>query len=310
MSLISIQRLVKRYGEHTAVNELALTIEKGDIFGLLGPNGAGKSTVINAIAGLLDYDEGEIRFENNTPFRLWRAHIGLVPQDLAIYSELTAFENVRFFCSLYGFSGKELNERTEKALQFVDLIDTGSKRAGQFSGGMKRRLNLACAISHSPKLIIMDEPTVGIDPQSRNHILDNVKRLRDEGATILYTSHYLEEIEICNKIAVIDHGKVAASGTKQEIKGLLGDHQALTLHLSQEIGEREAFQAALRSVEGVVRVELNEKQLHCAFEKRPGVIDEVLSIIAKSGAGIASIVNESPSLEAVFLSLTGKSLRD
>ena len=207
MGIVNIENLKKTFADLTAVNGVSFTVEPGEVHGILGPNGAGKSTTINCMTGLLPYDGGQITFENGQSIAKWKKNIGYVPQDLAIYPDLSAEENVRFFCSLYGFKGNELKEKVESALDFVGLLEVKRKKASEYSGGMKRRLNMACGIVHSPKLIIMDEPTVGIDPQSRNRILENVHALNEKGATIIYTTHYMPEVEeICNKITVIDHG--------------------------------------------------------------------------------------------------------
>ena len=191
MDILSIQNLKKSFKDMVAVDGLSLSIGEKEVHGILGPNGAGKSTTINCILGLLEYDSGTVSFEDGKSSKKWSKNIGYVPQDLAIYPELTPTENIQFFCSLYGFKGEELKNRTQRALEFVGLTEVKDKKAGEFSGGMKRRLNMACGIAHSPKLIIMDEPTVGIDPQSRNRILENVRALNEAGATILYTTHYM-----------------------------------------------------------------------------------------------------------------------
>lgn len=226
MKILEIKGLEKSFKDLKAVDGLSLSVEQGDIHGILGPNGAGKSTTMNCILGLLPY-EGEITFEGGKSIKAWNKNIGYVPQDLAIYPELTPTENIRFFCALYGFKGTELKERVARALDFVGLTDVKDKKAGEFSGGMKRRLNMACGIAHSPKLIIMDEPTVGIDPQSRNRIMENVKELNRQGATIIYTTHYMPEVEdICSKITVIDHGRIIADGTKDEIMHSAGMNDA------------------------------------------------------------------------------------
>ncbi|MCM1189609.1 MAG: ABC transporter ATP-binding protein [bacterium] len=217
MNILEISNLKKSYHDLTAVNGINLAVGAGEIHGILGPNGAGKSTTMNCILGLLPY-EGKITFAGGKSIKEWNKNVGYVPQDLAIYPELTPTENIRFFCALYGFKGGELKERVAKALDFVGLTDVKDKKAGEFSGGMKRRLNMACGIAHSPKLIIMDEPTVGIDPQSRNRIMENVRELNRQGATVLYTTHYMPEVEeICSRITVIDHGSIVAEGTKDEI---------------------------------------------------------------------------------------------
>lgn len=219
MKILEVKEITKKYDDMVAVNGISFSVEKGEIFGLVGPNGAGKSTTINMITGLLVPDKGSITFEEGQSFKAWRANIGLVPQDLAIYPDLSAEENVTFFAGLYGFKGAELKKRVQEALRIVGLLDQGKKRADKFSGGMKRRLNIACAIAHSPKLIIMDEPTVGIDPQSRNYILEGIKALRDAGTTVIYTSHYMEEVdEICDSILIVDHGNIVEGGAIDEIK--------------------------------------------------------------------------------------------
>lgn len=226
MKILEIKGLEKSFKDLKAVDGLSFSVEQGDIHGILGPNGAGKSTTMNCILGLLPY-EGEITFEGGKSIKAWNKNIGYVPQDLAIYPELTPTENIRFFCALYGFKGAELKERVARALDFVGLTDVKDKKSGEFSGGMKRRLNMACGIAHSPKLIIMDEPTVGIDPQSRNRIMENVKELNRQGATIIYTTHYMPEVEdICSKITVIDHGRIIADGTKDEIMHSAGMNDA------------------------------------------------------------------------------------
>lgn len=220
--ILSIKNLKKSFGETEVVHGLSFDVNKGDILGFLGPNGAGKSTTINMIATLLDKEGGEVIFdgldvsENNVKFK---KSLGLVPQDIALFSDLTAYENVKFFCSLYKIKGNELKEKTKEALEKVGLWNRKNDYPDSFSGGMKRRLNIACSIAHKPKLLIMDEPTVGIDPQSRNNILEVVKGLREEGTTIIYTSHYMEEVEaICSKLIIMDKGTIIEEGDKEEIK--------------------------------------------------------------------------------------------
>lgn len=218
MNILDVKGLTKRYGDVSAVDDISFSVSKGDIYGLVGPNGAGKSTTINMISGLLVPNNGEILFDDTYRYKDWHTNIGLVPQDLAIYPELSAEENVLFFASLYGLKGKELKSNVNKALSSVGLTEHKNKRVEHFSGGMKRRLNIACAIAHNPKLIIMDEPTVGIDPQSRNFILESIRELQQAGTTIIYTSHYMEEVEeICNRILIIDHGSIVLTGQTQEV---------------------------------------------------------------------------------------------
>ena len=219
MNILNVSNLSKKYEDLVAVDNLSFQVEKGDIYGFVGPNGAGKSTTINMVSGLLIPDTGNVTFEDNKSFEEWHSNIGLVPQDLAIYADLSAEENVYFFASLYGLKGSVLRKQVDKALKLVGLEDNGKKRAEKFSGGMKRRLNIACAIAHNPKLIIMDEPTVGIDPQSRNFILESIRKLSENGTTVIYTSHYMEEVEeICNKVMIIDHGKIILKGTIGEVR--------------------------------------------------------------------------------------------
>lgn len=311
MNILEVKNLVKKYGENTAVNGINFSIEKGDIYGVLGPNGAGKSTTMNLITGLLNCDGGSIKFENNASIKEWSPNIGLVPQDLAIYNDLTAEENIEFFCSLYGFKGNELKKRVDSTLEFVGLTDVRKKKAGEFSGGMKRRLNIACAVSHSPKLIIMDEPTVGIDPQSRNHILENVNQLREKGITIIYTSHYMEEVEeVCNKIVIIDHGKVVADGTKEEIKSKISNQKIFKLNFAKKINCVEELKNTLQNINGIIDLKVTNSELSCSYKNTNEIINKIILSVIKFEIPIENIENETPDLESVFLSITGKELRD
>lgn len=309
MKMLEIKKISKEYGNTIAVNDVNLQINKGEIFGILGPNGAGKSTLIGIICGLIKRTSGEIIYEEKErKTRNWKSNIGVVPQDFALYWDLTAEENVEFFCSLYGFKGKELKERVKRVLNFVGLSDVGNKKASEFSGGMKRRLNIACAISHSPKLIIMDEPTVGIDPQSRNHILKSVLKLRDEGATIIYTSHYMQEIDdICDRIAIIDKGNIIAEGTSEELKNLVGDKRNLNVTIKKEI---DGLEEKMLEITGVEKVVCNENQYKISTLKNSNLLTKVIETILNSGGEINNIENSRPTLENVFLALTGKKLRD
>lgn len=231
--LVDIQNITKKYGDKTVVCNESFTIFKGDIIGFIGPNGAGKSTSINMMSTLVAPESGSILFngENITKNNLhYKNALGIVPQDLAIYEDLNAYDNVKFFCSLYGIRGSELKTKVEKALRFVELWDRRKELPSKFSGGMKRRLNIACAIAHEPELLIMDEPTVGIDPQSRNNILEAVKALNSKGTTVVYTSHYMEEIEaLCNRIILIDQGKVIEDLSKDDYKAKYAQYKCTTL---------------------------------------------------------------------------------
>lgn len=309
MKFLEVKNLCKEYGNISAVDGVDFFINKKEIFGLLGPNGAGKSTIIGMITGLINLTNGEIIFEEtNNKINRWKENIGLVPQDFAIYWDLSAEENIKFFCSLYGFKGEELNRRVERALEFVGLASVRKKISGQFSGGMKRRLNMACAIAHTPKLIIMDEPTVGIDPQSRNHILNSVKQLRNEGSTIIYTSHYMEEVDdICDRIAIMDHGKIIAEGNSEYLKSLVSDQNIYSITIKNKSCD---VLECLNSITGVEKVVVNDNEIKCSYLKESNVIEQIVSNLSKRNIIIENIKNETPSLETVFLSLTGKKLRD
>lgn len=311
MNILEIKNLKKTFRDLTAVDDLSLSISKGDIHGVLGPNGAGKSTTMNCLLGLVTPDSGEVYFGGDKKLKSWKKNIGYVPQELAIYDEMTAEENVKFFCSLYGFSKAKLREKVAEALEFTGLTEVKDKKAGTFSGGMKRRLNIACGIAHNPQLIIMDEPTVGIDPQSRNLILENVKKLNEKGATVIYTTHYMPEVEeICNKITVIDHGKTIAAGTKQEIIEKLG--KKIKVFVTYKDGEDrlDAIADTLRKTDGVSSVKAADSTLIIKHHENVTVMENIISASVENGAAIVNIVSEEPSLEEVFLTLTGKETRD
>nr|WP_275298458.1 ABC transporter ATP-binding protein [Clostridium sp. YIM B02555] len=307
--MLEIKKLYKDYGNHIAVDGIDLKIEKGQIYGILGPNGAGKSTTIGMICGLIKKTSGEIIYEEETnKIRKWKENIGIVPQDFAVYWDLTAEDNISFFCSLYGFKGEELIKRTNRTLDFVGLTEVKNKKASEFSGGMKRRLNIGCAIAHSPKLIIMDEPTVGIDPQSRNHILESVKRLREEGATIIYTSHYMQEVDdICDRIAVIDNGHIIAEGTSEELKELIQNKNNLIISVAKRI---DGLEEKLKEITGVEKVIFLDNEYKISTLKSSNLITSIVAAISENGGDIKNIINEEPSLETVFLALTGKNLRE
>ncbi len=311
MNILEIKNLKKTFKDLTAVDDLSLSISKGDIHGVLGPNGAGKSTTMNCLLGLVTPDSGEVYFGGDKKLKSWKKNIGYVPQELAIYDEMTAEENVKFFCSLYGFSKAKLREKVAEALEFTGLTEVKDKKAGTFSGGMKRRLNIACGIAHNPQLIIMDEPTVGIDPQSRNLILENVKKLNEKGATVIYTTHYMPEVEeICNKITVIDHGKTIAAGTKQEIIEKLGKKIKVFVTYKEGENRLDAIADTLRKTDGVSSVKAADSTLIIKHHENVTVMEDIISASVENGAAIVNIVSEEPSLEEVFLTLTGKETRD
>ena len=309
MYILQTKDLTKEYSGISAVNKVNLNINKGEIYGLLGPNGAGKSTLIRMITGLEKITSGKIIYnENIYKIDEYKKNIGLLPQELAIYMDFTARENVLFFCSLYGFKGKELKRRVDTSLEFVALTDYQNKKAFEFSGGMKRRLNMACAIAHTPKLIIMDEPTVGIDPQSRNHILQSVKMLQSEGATIIYTSHYMEEVEeLCSNIAIMDKGNIIAKGNKEDLKLRFINNNIYTIILKNNV---ENMDSIIKKIPGVKNVEIKNNEIKCYYSKNSSILQKLINTIYNHSGIIESIKTEVPTLEKVFLNLTGKNLRD
>ena len=311
MNILEVDHVVKRYGSKLSVDHLNLSVNKGEIFGLLGPNGAGKSTTISMIAGLLKMDQGEIRLDGisvkDQPLEVKRK-IGLVPQDLALYETMSAADNVTFFARLYGLRGKLLKERVKESLEFVGLQDKAKEAPSTFSGGMKRRLNIACALSHRPDLIIMDEPTVGIDPQSRNHILESVRTLNQMGSTIIYTSHYMEEVAaISNRVAIMDQGRIIACGTEAELRERVASEEKIVLTAS---GIHDGAVEELKLHPRVRAVEVTEETLTIMLPSAQLALQDMLFICSKHDISIQSLRVEEPDLETLFLNLTGRTLRD
>ncbi|WLV24558.1 ABC transporter ATP-binding protein [Aciduricibacillus chroicocephali] len=311
MHILEIEKLTKRFGDVVAVDQMSLKVEEGEIFGFLGSNGAGKSTTIEMVTGLLRPNSGTIKVlgKDISKNRMFiKRNIGFVPQDIAIYEDLTAYENVKFFAGLYGFRGKELHERTMEALEFVDLTEKQKVFPKKFSGGMKRRLNIACAIAHKPKLIIMDEPTVGIDPQSRKYILESVRKLNEMGCTIIYTSHYMEEVEeICSRIAIIDHGQIIVEGTKDELKSLITDHKVVNIDTKSAV---EVDVEIIKEIPGVLSVQVVGDEVQVQTELGANNLNRIIAYFISNGLEIRSLDEKEPNLETVFLTLTGRSLRD
>lgn len=310
-TIVSVNNLDKSYGEKQVVNEISFEIKKGEVLCLLGPNGAGKSTTINILCGILGFDAGEMKYNGESIKKClndFKRHLGVVPQDLAIYEDLSAEQNVRFFASLYGIKGKELEAKVTKSLDFVGLAERRKEKAKTFSGGMKRRLNIACAIAHEPQLLIMDEPTVGIDPQSRNHILNSIKMLSQEGMTILYTTHYMEEVEeISTRILIMDSGTIIAEGTKESLKEDIFDERQFILEIEED---KNLVLDEFYKIEGIKKVEKKEQQLIITTLKNIENLDKIISVVILSKAKIMNLFCRTASLENVFLRLTGKSLRD
>lgn len=311
MNILEINELTKKFGDFIAVDDMSLSVSEGEIFGFLGSNGAGKSTTIHMITGLLRKNKGSIKVlgkETDKHSEFIKKHIGLVPQELAIYDDLTAYENVKFFAGLYGLRGQELHDRTVEALEFVGLAEKQKSYPKTFSGGMKRRLNIACAIAHQPKLIIMDEPTVGIDPQSRNYILKSVHKLNEMGCTIIYTSHYMEEVEeICSRIAIIDHGKIIAEGTKEQLTSLITDSKLIFI----EVKSTAAIDVNdIHKIQGVANVKMVENTVQIQTELGVSNLNQIIDYFINNQLEIRSLDEKEPNLETVFLTLTGRNLRD
>ena len=308
--VLSCEGLKKSYGDQPAVVEVGFEIAPGETFGLLGPNGAGKTTTISMIAGLLRPDAGSITVagERMSPTAAAaKGAVGLVPQDLAIYPDLSARENLTFFGRLYGLAKQPLRTRTDEVLEVIGLTDRAGDRAGEFSGGMKRRLNIGIGLLHRPRLLILDEPTVGVDPQSRNAILESVEQLSGEGLAVLYTTHYMEEAErLCRRIAIVDQGRLIAEGTRRELVATLGEQDLVRLEVA---GDAVAAAAACARVEGVHSADVEESTVVCLMHGAGSRLATLLGVVAEQGATVTGVEVREPDLEDVFLHLTGKALR-
>jgi len=309
--IVKIENLVKRFDKVLAVDHLNLQIEGGEIFGLLGPNGSGKSTTINCMLSLLEYDKGTIEIfgKEMTPQSYdIKKDIGVIFQQVAVFEELTVYENIHYFCSLYVKDRTEVKRLTEEAISFVSLEGYVKFYPKKLSGGLLRRLNIACGIAHKPKLIILDEPTVAVDPQSRNKILEGIKQLNKEGATVIYTTHYMEEAEqICDRIAIMDRGKVLALGSKEELKGMISIGEKITIEvftLKQE--QLEGIKALPR----VLSAEFKGNRLSIKLSKGKDNLIQILEFLTKNEIPFQQVYTEQPTLNDVFLEITGKTLRD
>jgi ABC-2 type transport system ATP-binding protein len=301
----------KTFGDHAAVADIGFRVARGETYGLLGPNGAGKTTTISIIAGLLEPDAGEVRLagEPMTPDATHTKRlVGLVPQDLAIYPDLGAAENLEFFGRLQGLRGEELRSRVAEVLDIVELTDRADDRTEEYSGGMKRRLNIGVGLLHRPALLILDEPTVGVDPQSRNAILESVERLGEEGMAVLYTTHYMEEAErLCDRIGIVDGGELIAEGTQADLVQIVGEHDRLTLSAGGALKETAA---ALADLPSVSEAAVTDDGLTLVLERARDHLPEILAVAGRSGALVRSVDIDSADLESVFLTLTGRALRE
>jgi ABC-2 type transport system ATP-binding protein len=310
--MIELIDLTKNFKQVSAVKNLNMFIEKGEIVGLLGPNGAGKSTAISMMSSLMEPTSGDVCFNNKSilknPAPL-RKVIGVVPQEIALYTDLTAEENLRFFGRVYHLKGAELSRKMDEVLEQIGLSDRRKDVVKTFSGGMKRRLNIGVALLHDPEFIIMDEPTVGIDPQSRNYILETVKRLNSEKQmTVLYTSHYMEEVEfLCNRIYIMDKGNLIASGTKEEIKRILSSEKAISIKAERW---NDSFIQSLKKLPMVNRMTEEEKEITIMTAKEINLFSHVIKLAEDARIELTSVNVKTPTLEDVFLHLTGRALRD
>ncbi|AST98332.1 MULTISPECIES: ABC transporter ATP-binding protein [Shouchella] len=305
-------QLSKSFKGKKAVQNVSLYLDHGESVGLIGPNGAGKSTTISMISTLIKPTAGEIRLKGmnvvDKPGEM-RKVLGIVPQELALYEELSAYENLKFFGSIYKIRNKDLEGRIQQALEIVGLADRRKELVRTFSGGMKRRMNIAAALLHQPQILILDEPTVGIDPQSRNHILETVRMLNEKkGTTVLYTSHYMEEVEqLCDRLYIMDHGEVIASGTKAELLSILSTEDTIKVELSK--GE-PGFVEQVKALNGIREVEGSHVELKMIAKKGSNLISELVHLAEQHRIQIINFHTETPSLEDVFLHLTGRRLRD
>jgi ABC-2 type transport system ATP-binding protein len=307
--VLDVTDVRKKYGRTVALDGVSLTVRRGELFGLLGPNGAGKTTLMSVLAGLSDPDAGTVRLFGErfrTDARPLRHRVGIATQDLAVYPELTARENLTFFGRLYGLSGPDLAKRVDTQLAAVGLTDRADHRAGTFSGGMKRRLNLAVAVVHGPDLLLLDEPTTGVDPQSRNHIFEQVKRLNAAGLTVIYTSHYMEEVQtLCPRLAIIDAGRVVACDTVPNLLRTLDDVAWVKLTtVPPGLGDR------LARILGVSRVSITDNRVELNAPDLGPVLPKLIAALAEAGTEPTDLDLDRVNLERVFLHLTGRGLRD
>ena len=309
--VLEARGLRKAFKDLVAVKDVSFHIAEGETYGLLGPNGAGKTTTISMAIGLLERDAGEVWVDGkeiHTTSTTAKAAIGYVPQDIAIYPDLTARENLIFFGHLYGLTGAGLASRVDEVLETIGLKERAKDRSVEFSGGMKRRLNIGIGLLHKPRLLMLDEPTVGVDPQSRNAILESVERLSAEGMAVLYTTHYMEEAErLCDRVGIIDQGEIKAEGTRAELVRLVGERDKVRLTAS---GQLAAVLPALRAIPGVEEATAGEEGIDLLVTGADRALAPILAAVGGAGVSVTSVDIDEPNLEAVFLHLTGKALRE
>jgi ABC-2 type transport system ATP-binding protein len=311
MNAIEVKNLKKSFGNLKAVQGVNFIAQQGEILSLLGPNGAGKSTTISMISGLLSPSEGDAFIMGNSvtsQSHVAKGKLGVVPQDIALYPDLSARENLLFWGKMYDLRGEQLKERVDEVLAIIGLTDRQKDKVEKYSGGMKRRLNIAAALLHKPEVVIMDEPTVGIDPQSRRHILDNVKELNSQGMTVLYTTHYMEEAaELSDHIAIMDQGKIIAYGTHSELIRLVGEQTRIDLTFNSEV---EAIIPAWKEIPGVSNLDASDGKVTALVDDSNRTLPRLIEIASQGGVRILSVDIKEPNLESVFLHLTGRALRD
>lgn len=311
MALLEVNNLKKHFKGIKAVDGISFNVEKGEVFGLLGPNGAGKSTTISMISTLLNPTDGNIKYNNEsviTKPQVIQQKLGVVPQDIALYPTLSGYENLKFWGHAYGLRGKKLKERIDTVSEVIGIKDRLKDKIEKYSGGMKRRINIGAALLHKPEILIMDEPTVGIDPQSRNHILDTVLDLNKEGMTIIYTSHYMEEVEyLCTRISIMDQGEIIASGNQEELLKIVQGQKKINLkfdHISDNLIE------ILSSINYVDKADVQGEEIILTTRNGDNIFKDLISKVAETDSSILSVDIKKPNLESVFLHLTGRALRD
>ena len=311
--ILEVQNLVKKYGDFAAVDDVSFAIEAGEIFSLLGPNGAGKTTTISVLSCLLKPTSGDAVIGGHSVTReslQVREVIGVVPQDIALYNMLSARENLEFWGRMYSMGGAALKQRVDEVIEQIGLADKANQKVETYSGGMKRRVNIGVGLLHKPRVIYMDEPTVGIDPQSRRSILDTVKDLNKQGMTVLYTTHYMEEAqELSDRVGIIDHGKLIALGTQKELTQIVGEYDTLRLHIGEE-DDAEKLAQALNGIPGVVKCSAADHEVVLVVPEAEEALAPAVTRANEAGIRIHSVDIQEPNLETVFLQLTGRALRD